>query len=179
MARIQPLTIETAPEASRPILENIKAKFGMVPNIFATTACSPAALQALMGIFGALEEGQLGGLTHEALALRIGQLHGCAYCTAAHSAKAKMTGAGDEEIIGFRKGRADDPKIQALLDFAAAMIEKRGKVSDEDIQQARQAGATDAELFEALAVVVCNTFTNYINALAQTDVDFPPAPEID
>jgi uncharacterized peroxidase-related enzyme len=179
MARIAPLTIETAPQASRPVLEDIQANFGMVPNIFATIAASPTTLKSLMGLFGTLEQGELGGMTHEALALRVGQLHGCAYCSAAHSAKAKMAGASEQEILGFRKGQASDQKIQALLHLAEAMVEKRGQVSDEDLQQARQGGATDSDIFETLAVVVCNTFTNYINALAQTDVDFPPAPKID
>jgi len=179
MARIEPVSIEAAPEASKPILENIKAKFGMVPNIFGTVACSPAALKSLMGLFGTLEGGELNGLAHEAIALRVGQVHGCAYCSAAHTAKAKMAGASDEEAIGFRKGQAADAKIQALLNFATATVEKRGELANEDIQQARQAGATDSELFETLAIVACNTFTNYINALAKTDVDFPPAPKID
>ena len=179
MPRIDPLTIDNAPEASRPVLERVKANFGRVPNIFATLAHSPAALQALTGIFGALEKASISAKAHEAIALLVGQSHGCKYCTAAHGAKAKMAGATPQEIIGFRKGRSPDPKIQALLTLADTMVKNRGRLDDADVQAARDAGLTDAEMLETVAIVACNTLTNYINALVQTEVDFPAAPDID
>ena len=178
MARIEPLTIENAPKESKPILEGIKTQFGKVPNIFGTLARSPVALKSLMGLFGTLEGGTLNGLPHEAIALYIGQQNGCKYCTAAHTAKAQMVGASQEDTIGFRKGKAADPKTQALLDFAGLMVAKHGNLSDEELQKLRDAGLSDSDLFEALAILVCNIFTNATNALAQTDVDFPSAPEI-
>lgn len=179
MPRISPLTIDSAPEASRPVLEQIKAQFGRVPNIFASLAHSPTVLKALAGIFGTLEEGALSGKAHEAIALLIGQYHGCEYCTAAHTAKAKMAGATPEEAIGFRKGRSDDARIQALLAFAGKMLDNRGRLDEADVQAARDAGLTDAELLETVAIVACNTFTNYVNALVLTELDFPAAPDID
>ena len=179
MPRINPVTIEDAPEAARPVMEQIKAKFGRVPNIFATLARSPAALKTLTGIFAALEEGALSGKAHEAIALRMGQIHGCKYCTAAHSAKAKMAGATPQEAIGFRKGQSDDPRIQALLTLAETMVDSRGRLDDPEVQAARDAGLTDADLLETVAIVACNTLTNYVNALVLTEVDFPPAPDID
>ena len=46
-------------------------------------------------------------------------------------------------------------------------------------QAARDAGVSDAELLETVAIVACNTFTNYVNALVHTEVDFPAAPAIE
>ena len=178
MPRINPVQIEEAPEASKVILEQIKSAFGLVPNIFATLAHSPTALKALTSLFSALEKGSLSGKTHEAIALRVGQKHGCNYCTAAHTAKAMFVGAKPEEAIGFRTGKSDEPKIQAILTLTEAMVDNRGQLSDADIQAAKDAGVSEAELLEIVAIVACNTFTNYVNALAQTEVDFPAAPEI-
>lgn len=178
MQRIQTVDINTAPEASKPILQNVKAKFGRVPNIFASLANSPVALEAVTGLFAALDKGVLAGKTHEAIALRTGEVHGCRYCTAAHTAKAKMAGATVEETIRFRKGEAEDPKVKAMLDIADTIVQKRGQLTDEDVQAARDAGVTDAELLEVLAIVVLNTFTNYVNALVQTELDFPAAPPL-
>ena len=178
MQRIQTVAIDSAPEASKPVLEKIKAKFGRVPNIFATVANSPAALKALMGIFGSLEEGAIGGKPHEAIALRVGEMNGCAYCTAAHTAKARMAGATEAETVAFRKGESDDPKIKALLDLASALNEKRGAISDDELAAARATGLTDEQVMEALAIVVCNIFTNTVNALVKTELDFPPAPAL-
>ena len=89
-----------------------------------------------------------------------------------------MLGASAEETIAFRKGQVDDPKLKGLLDLATAMIEMRGQVSDEEVQTARNAGLSDGEMLEALAIVVLNTFTNYVNALVKTDVNFPAAPPV-
>ena len=179
MQRIPTVAIGSAPEGSKPVLEQIKAKFGRVPNIFASTAHSPPALNALMGMFGALEEGALGGTPHEAIALRVGEIHGCHYCVAAHAAKAKMMKVSEEETVAFRRGEADDPKLKALLDLATATVEKRGQVSDGEVQAARDAAVSDAEMLEVLAIVALNTFTKYINALVRTKVDFPAAPSLD
>ncbi len=178
MQRIEKLTIDAAPEESKPVMENIKSAFGKVPNIFATTANSPAALKALMGIFGALGNGVLKGKPHEAIALRVGEMNGCKYCTAAHTAKAKMAGATVEETIDFRKGISSDAKIQALLELASLINIKRGALSDSELEDARGAGLSDEEILETLAIVICNIFTNTINALVKTEVDFPAAPDI-
>ena len=179
MQRIEALTIDNAPEASKPVMEAINGKFGKVPNIFASLANSPAAIKTLTGIFAALAEGDLDGKPHEAIALRVGEIHGCKYCTAAHTAKAKSVGATEEETIAFRKGQVDDPKLQSILDIATSMVENRGKISDQEIQACRDNGVTDAELLEIVAIVTCNTYTNYINSLVQTEVDFPAAPPLD
>jgi len=179
MQRIPTTDINNAPAESKPVLEQIKAKHGRVANLFATVAHSPAALKALAGMFGALEEGTLAGKPQEAIALCVARIHGCEYCTAAHTAIAQMAGATPDETIAFRKGTSDDPKVQALLNLATAMVEKRGHVSDADVQAARDAGLSDAELLETVAAVVLNTFTNYVNTLVRTKVDFPAAPAID
>ena len=179
MPRIDPIQIEDAPEASKAVLEQIKSAFGRVPNIFATLAHSPAALKALTGLFSTLGEGALSGKANEAIALRVGQKHGCKYCTAAHTAKAISVGADAEEAIGFRTGQSKEPKIQALLTLAETMVDNRGQLSDDDIRAAKEAGVSDAELLETVAIVACNTFTNYVNALAKTEVDFPVAPVIE
>ncbi len=179
MQRIPALDIDDAPADSRPVMEQIKGKFGKVPNIFASAANSPAALKALMGCFGALEGGKLNGLPHEAIALRVGQMNGCHYCSAAHTAKARMAGASVEQTLDFRRGKADDARLQALLDLAARLNEKRGALADDELQAARDAGLNDEEIMEALAIVVLNVFTNTINALVQTDLDFPAAPDLD
>jgi len=178
MQRIPAMTIENAPEKCKPIMEAIKGKYGKVPNFFASVANSPAALKMTMGMFGALDEGEFAGKAHEAIAVRVGEMNGCTYGTAAHTAKAKMAGASVEDTIAWRKGEASDPTIKALLDFASAVVEKRGRISEADVQAARDAGLTDAQLVEALAITVLNNFTNAVNALVQTDLDFPAAPEI-
>lgn len=178
MQRIPALTPDSAPGAAKPILDGLAKEFGRVPKIFASMGHSPAALEAIIGFYDAMDKGELAGKPHEAIALRVSQIHGCHYCTAAHTAKAKRFGASADEAKDFRRGKSDDPKIQALLDFAEDTVEQRGGLSEAAVEKARAAGLSDGELVEAIAIVVLNTFTNYINALVKTELDFPPAPEI-
>jgi hypothetical protein len=57
--------------------------------------------------------------------------------------------------------------------FARAIAVQRGEVSDSDLKQARAAGLTDGDIVETIANVVLNIFTNYVNHVAGTVVDFP------
>ena len=55
----------------------------------------------------------------------------------------------------------------------SAWGEARGKVSDAAIAEARSAGLSEADIVEVVANVVANIFTNYLNHVADTDIDFP------
>ena len=53
------------------------------------------------------------------------------------------------------------------------MTEARGHVSDGDIAAVRVTGYTDAQIVEIVAIVAENVFTNFLNEVALTDIDFP------
>jgi hypothetical protein len=50
-----PLTIATAPEGSRPVLESIQNAFGFIPNLMAIFANNPAVLQGYLALDTAYE----------------------------------------------------------------------------------------------------------------------------
>lgn len=173
MARIEPLTVETASAEGVQILSAIKDKIGMIPNLYATMAHSPAALSASLAFGDAMGSSALSAQVKEQLALAIAGANSCDYCASAHTAIGKMTGVDAEELTKNLAGNASDPKTQALLTFATQVVRSRGDVSDADISEARAAGVTDAEIVEVVATVAINTFTNYFNHIAQTSIDFP------
>jgi alkylhydroperoxidase family enzyme len=53
------------------------------------------------------------------------------------------------------------------------VLARRGQVSDATLSAARAAGLDDGEIVEVVAHVALNVFTNYLNNVAQTEVDFP------
>ncbi len=178
MARIQPLSTTDAPEASRPLLEGVQKKLGMIPNLYATLAHSPAALSATLGFGQNLSEGSLSAGEREQIALLTGQTNSCDYCLAAHTAIGKSVGLTEAETLAAREGRSDDPKSQALLDFTNAILKQRGFVETPQLEAFRAAGFTDAQALEVVAAVAQNVLTNYANHLAETAVDFPAAPAL-
>lgn len=172
MTRIGLLTQETAPEGSKAILDGFQQKMGKVINIFKVMANAPAALKTYLGISGALEGKTLEDATAERIGLSLASVNGCEYCTAAHSYLAKGL-LSEEEIANARNGKSSDAKAQAALDFAVAVMKTAGKVSDDELAKVKSAGFTDGEILEIVAVVTLNFFTNTINNVAQTTVDFP------
>jgi AhpD family alkylhydroperoxidase len=105
---------------------------------------------------------------------RIAEINGCGYCLAAHAYLARNLARLDEaEIAANRNGGSNDPKADAAVRFAASIARTRGHVSDAAIRDARNAGWSDAEVVEIVVHVALNTLTNYVNEVAQTEIDFP------
>ena len=110
----------------------------------------------------------------ERIALAVAELNGCSYCLSAHSYLgsnlAKLDAA---ELEASRHGHSNDPKAAAALRFATQIVGMRGHVSDADLAAVKAAGYSEAEVIEIVLLVALNTLTNYVNNVAQTDIDFP------
>ena len=175
MSRIAtPATIDAAPAASRPMLEAVKKQLGVVPNLFRLVATSPAALEGYLGLSGALQKGALPAQTRERIALAVAQINGCGYCLSAHAYLGKnLAKLDDAEIAANRNGGSRDPTADAAVRFAVKVARERGHVADVDLQAVRMAGYDDAQIIEIVLHVALNTWTNYVNEVAKTDIDFP------
>ncbi len=175
MSRIQTLpSIEAAPSKAQPLLEAARKQLGSVPNLFRVIANSPAALEGYFGLSGALSKGQLSAQTRERIALAVAEVNGCGYCLSAHTYLARnVAKLDDAEISANRSGASNDPKADAAVKFAVAVVEARGHISQADVDAVRQAGFDDAEIVEIVVHVALNTLTNYVNEVAGTEIDFP------
>jgi len=175
MARIAlPATPDAAPAASQPLLADVRAALGSVPNLFRLVANSPAALKGYLGLNSALAGGTLDARTRERIALAVAEINGCSYCLAAHTYIGRNLLKLDEsEIAANRAGRSGDAKADAAVRFAALVAERRGQVDAADVAAVKAAGYGDGEVVEIVAHVALNVLTNYINETFQTDIDFP------
>ncbi len=173
MSRLAILAREDVPDASKPILDAVHKQLGVVPNMFRLIASSPAALQGFAANNGALTK-TLDVKTRERIALAVAQVDGCDYCLSAHSYLglnlAKIT---PDEVALNRKGKSGDAKADAAVRFAAKVVRERGHVTDADIRGVRDAGFSDGQIVEIIAVTAENIFTNLLNVVAETDIDFP------
>ena len=177
MTRIAtPATIADAPLAAQPLLEAVKKQIGSVPNLFRVVSNSPAALEGYLGLSGALGKGKLPAATRERIALAVAEINGCTYCLSAHSYMGKtLAKLDDAEILANRHGHSNDAKADAALQFAAQVTKARGHVGDADLAAVKLAGYDDAQIVEIVLHVALNTWTNYLNEVARTVVDFPVA----
>ena len=173
MSRIGMIDPVTAQGRTKELLDGIKAKSGRVPNILKTMAHSPVALQAYLGLSGALADAKLPLKVREQIALAVGEDNGCHYCVAAHSAIGKLSGLTPEEIESGRRAMSPDPKTNAILRFAKMLSANRGNVTDPELEAVRTAGCSEEEILEIITAVSLNLFTNYVNHVAETAIDFP------
>ncbi len=173
MPRIQPVDSATATGTAADQLAVTRKAFGATPNMFLTAAQSPATLTALNGLFGTLGKGQLGGKIGERIAIAVAQQNGCEYCLSAHTAIGGMHGLAAAELEAARHGTSGDPKASAVIALALAILRTTGRVDDAALAAARIAGLSDGEIVETVAHVALNVFTNSLNNLAGTDIDFP------
>jgi uncharacterized peroxidase-related enzyme len=175
MSRIPiPPTIESVPTASQPPLTEVKKQLGVVPNLFRLVANSPAALEGYLGLTGALGKGALPAPTRERIALAVAEINGCDYCLSAHTYLGKnLAKLNDAEMAANRNGASTDPKADAAVRFAAKIVHERGHVSVGDVEAVRRAGYDNAQIIEIVLHVALNTWTNYVNTVAATEIDFP------
>jgi uncharacterized peroxidase-related enzyme len=173
MSRLGIPARDDVPEASKPILDAVHKQLGVVRNTFRLIASSPAALQGFTANNGALAK-TLDVKTRERIALTVAQVNGCDYCLSAHSYLAlNLAKITPEEVVLNRKGESSDVKADAAVRFAAKVVRERGHVTDADIKAVRDAGFNDSQIVEIIAVTAENIFTNLLNVVAETDIDFP------
>ncbi len=173
MSRLAIPTREDAPEKSQPLLDAVEKQLGVVPNLFRLVGTSSAALEGYLGLNGALGR-TLDAKTRERIAIAIAQANGCDYCLSAHTYLGiNLAKIDDAEIALNRAGHSGDAKADAAIVFARKVLDTRGRVADADLAEVRLAGFSEAQVIEIVASVALNVLTNYVNNVAETDIDFP------
>ena len=173
MNRIPPIDLDAAEGKARTLLDGVKRSLGVTPNMMRALAHSPAALESCLTFSKTLGGGRLGPALGEQIALAVAGANGCEYCASAHTLLASKAGVGKGEAAENLEGRSGDAKTGAALRFARSLVAKRGFVDDAEVEAVRAAGFDDGAIAEMIAHVALNTFTNYFNHVAQTEVDFP------
>src|SRR6266487_1143838 len=173
MSWIPPVDRNTTNDSVRGNFDAVQKQLGVVPNMMRTMAQSPSVLEGYLGFGAALRRGHLPTPLQEQIALAVAEINSCDYCLSAHTALGRGAGLSNGELAASREARSSDPKAAAALEFACAVVDRRGDVRDQDLARVRTAGYTDGEIAEIIAHVALNVLTNYFNRAAHTDIDFP------
>jgi uncharacterized peroxidase-related enzyme len=174
-----PLTIATAPEASKPVLEKIQKAYGFIPNLMATFANSPAVLQGYLAMDGVFEKGTFSPIERQLILLAASVENKCNYCAAAHSTIAKaFLKAPAETIAAVRDGKPlADRKQNALVNLVREIVRERGLASHAAVDTFLEAGYEKPQVMELLLGVALKTVSNYLDHLSPTKIDLAFAAE--
>ena len=173
MQTMHPVDPATATGKAKELLDFVMKRTGRIPNMVRLMVNSPAALNAYLGFAGALRDAKLPAETQELIAIAVAEANGCDYTLSAVSALGRSGGRSESDIAAARHAEAKDPKTAAALRFAAKVVETRGHVGAADLAALHEAGFSDGEVAEMIAVVVLNTYRSFFNLVARPEIDFP------
>jgi uncharacterized peroxidase-related enzyme len=146
MARFPAIDSTYATGKTKTLLDNVQESLGITPNMMRTMAISPAVLEGYLNFNNALAGGVLTPQLRERIALAVAEANRCDYCVSAHTAIGQSVGLSNDDLLISRESTSDDPKVDAALKFARAVVRSRGQVADENVESVRQAGYSDAEI---------------------------------
>src|SRR6202453_5168127 len=137
IALFAPLGVETAPEKSRPILENIQKSFKFIPNLFGVFANSPVLLEGYVGLEKTFDKGSLSAVERQIILLSASVENSCGYCMAAHSTLLKAFMHVPAEVVSAVRANqpVSDPKLEALVALTKEIVRERGKGNAQNIEK--------------------------------------------
>ncbi len=165
-------TIETAPEASRPLLEGARKSFGFVSNLLATFANAPAALEGYLGIGKIYGQTSLSPTEQQVVLIAASVDNECEYCVAAHTTIGQSQRIEPAILAALRDDAPlPDRKLESLRRFTKAVVRDRGWVGEAEQSAFLGAGYTEAQALEVVLGVTMKTLSNYTNHLTATPLD--------
>lgn len=169
---VKPLSLDTAPAGSLPMLEGIQKNFGMIPNLLGNFAHNPKVLSSYLGLGENFAGAGFNPLEQQIVLLTVSMENGCHYCVAAHSAISAMSKLDEKVINNVRSGDTlEDKKLEALRTFTKRIVSAKGKVDASDIKKFLTAGYSKEQVLAVVLGVAMKTLSNYVNHVAQTELD--------
>jgi alkylhydroperoxidase family enzyme len=167
-------TIDSAPERSKPALKQLQSTFGMLPNILGVMATSPVLINSLVGLFGNVHGGSFTEAQVQTVLLTDAVTNASTWAVAFHTALALKEGIDPADVQAIRDGGLPkDSKLAALSALAKTMIEKRGRLSDPDVDRFIAAGFGKDHALEVIGIVAASTITNYTGSITQPPLEAP------
>lgn len=165
-------TIDSAPEASRPLLRGLQASLGMVPNLAASMAESPPLLAGFLHLRRLFYEGSFTPAEVQVLALTNAGENGCGYCMALHTALALEAGVSAATVQALREGQPPrEPRERALSNLSRRLVRERGRLREEDLAAFFAAGYAPAQALEVVLGVAVSILPNFAHHLTACPLD--------
>lgn len=167
-------SIESAPSAAKPLMEQAVKDYGMLPGLYQVMASSPELLESYFKLHELFERTALSVEERNVVWLAINVEHACHYCVPAHTAIAGMQGVDDEIVSSLREERPlTDPRLEALRKFTLILVRERGNAPKSDVEEFLAAGFDERAVFDILVGLAQKVLSNYTNHLAETPIDEP------
>ncbi|WP_170418160.1 carboxymuconolactone decarboxylase family protein [Ruegeria atlantica] len=172
MANFPSHDLETAPEASKPLLEKSQAAFGRLPGLHKVMAESPQHLEGYQVLHQLFLQTEFDNDEKTVVWQTINVENECHYCVPAHTGIAKMMKVSDDISNALRdETPLPSAKLEALRTFTLQVMETRGNPTEAQLQAFFDAGYSHRAVLDVVLGLAQKTMSNYVNHMAQTPVD--------
>ena len=165
VSRFGHVELDDMPEDLRARLAPIAERSGFVPNVFRALARRPAELRAFLDHHDALMEREE-GLTkaeRELIVVATSAANSCTYCVVAHGAILRIR-AKDPEIadrVATNPYAVElPPRERAIVNLALLMATESATLVEADLDEAREAGLSDDEIWDVGAITALFAMSN-------------------
>ncbi len=165
-------SVKTAPQESVGQLEDVARHIGFVPNLLGVMAESPPLLKGYLQLGQLFSQTSLSPVEQQVVLLQTSFSNDCTYCVAAHTTIAAGQNLPEDVIDAIRADSAiDDPRLEALRRFTAAVAKSRGWPDQQSVDEFVAAGYSGRNILEVVLGVGMKTLSNYTNHMAATPLD--------
>lgn len=167
-------TVDSAPQESKPLLEDSLKAFGMVPNLHGVLASAPKALEGYQLLHNLFAQTSFNADELTVVWQGINVEHGCHYCVPAHTGIAHSMKVDTVLIEALRNQTAmPNAKLQVLLDTTLVIVRNRGHVTEEELKNFYDAGYNEQHVLEIILGIAQKVISNYTNHIGNTPLDEP------
>jgi len=165
--------IDNAPEDAKQLLSAAEDNFGFVPNLLGEFAEAPTVLEGYLKLNEIIGKTSFTPQEQQVAILTVSIENECHYCSAIHSTILKnQLNTDDEVVTAIREQKTvPDKKLNTLVNYTQKAVEKRGHVTDADIQEFLDGGYTKQNVLEVNLIIALKTISNYTNHIADTPLD--------
>lgn len=165
-------TTESAPETAAEALRALQNAVGVIPNLAATMAESPALLRGFLALRELYATTGFSAGEVQVLSLTAAYENDCAWCVAFHTAMALKEGVDRNAVDTIRNGGAPaDPRLGPLSDFARAMVRNRGRLDQPTLQAFLAAGYSKRQALDVVMGMAFSLMANYAGHLTDPPLD--------
>lgn len=162
-------SVDPLPEETQRYFDICVEKLGFVPNVLQAYTFNVDKLNAFTAMYNDLMLGPSGlsKLEREMIAVVVSSINNCFYCLTAHGAAVRQLSGdpmlGEVLVMNYRAADLSE-RHRAMLDFATKVTEESHKVEEKDRQALRDAGFSDADIWDIASTVGFFNMSNRISS---------------
>ena len=163
---------DNAPQQSKVHLKNVKANFGMIPNLERVMAQAPSLLASYASAWDQFDTTSLTPVERQVVYQTVNFENNCQYCVPWHTVLSEEAGMNKEDVEALRNSAPlSEQKLEALRLFTQSVVRTRGSIEPHGLKAFYHAGYGSQQALEVVLGVAIKVMSNYTNAIAQTPLD--------